>query len=113
MARVIPVTLLLLPLLSSCVLQDVTEVFPEIHNFESYLSAVLRAAVVYLVYTFFAAFIIRDDWLLLLVFFILMVVFSPYGFFMSVLVALGAILLGVVILAVGRFILAFVGGMFE
>lgn len=100
--------LILLPLLSSCAVRDMLEDLPQVDSFGSFISAVLLVGVINLVYNLIVGFFFRHSFVTELVFFILLISFSPYGFFMSLLITIVGRAIGFVL----SLLLAFIWSLF-
>ena len=101
-------TLILLPLLSSCAVRGMLEDLPQVDSFGSFISAVLLVGVINLVYNLIVGFFFRHSFVTELVFFILLISFSPYGFFMSLLITIVGRAIGFVL----SLLLAFIWSLF-
>lgn len=104
--------LILLPLLSSCAVRSMLEDLPQVDSFGSFISAVLLVGVINLVYNLIVGFFFRHSFVTELVFFILLISFSPYGFFMSLLITAVGRAIGFVLTLLLTFIWSlFTGGL--
>ena len=97
---------ILVPLLSSCAFRDAVQNLPPIESFGDYMKVSLILAVIESAFTFI--FGRMGDAIVGSLFIVLLLIFTPYGFWMSLLVALGAFIFSILIGLIVNMLFTFV-----